>query len=148
MIELGLLVRLYLVNVGTGYFYDDFSLLVNVQSSVFDLFFRPLNCSQCCPPLYVIILKIFYQNFGANHQILGVGSLLGSSLALILMPIVTYKICKNKIAALIVVLIFAFNPHVLYFTQRLKQYSTDIFFTVFLIYIGYVFFQKPLTTKK
>ncbi len=149
IVAAGLYARFYSAKNGIGFFADDYYLINNVVKYYYiDLLTKPLGYEQCFPALGVVILKLLYSCFGLNHFILGGGSLIGSSLALIFMPIVTYKVCKNKFAPIISSFILGFNFVILYFTQRIKQYSTDIFFTIFLIWFGYLFFSKPVTTRK
>ncbi len=149
IVAVGLYARFYSAKNGIGFFCDDYVLIHSAKNySYIDLLTKPLGYIQCFPVLYVVILKLLYSYFGLNHFILGEGSLIGSCLALIFMPIVTYKVCKNKFAPIISSFILGFNFVILYFTQRIKQYSTDIFFTIFLIWLGYLFFSKPVTKRR
>ncbi len=149
VIAAGIFIRFSFAKDTIGYFLDDYRFMYQLMThSYIDILTKPLNDAQICPPLFAIMLKFIYSHFGENHFILGSISLLSSCLALIFMPIVTFKICHNKFAAFISTVLIAFNFRILLYTIRLKQYSTDILLSIILIYAGYLFFSKPITKKK
>ncbi len=146
-------VKIYLYN--QGLWTDELSLVYfNFMKKGFSEFLYPLNDNQVAPPLFLICSKLFfeigrkinpwlYADLGAKFF-----SLVCSVLSVFGFYFLLNKVFKNKIYTTVCLLLFCFNPIALSYAQEVKQYSTDLLFSILLIYIFYSINFKEDSIKK
>ena len=151
----GIILRIKVYLYGQGIIGDQVSLVyLNVmQRNYLDLF-QPLDGGQVAPPLFLVMTKffftigkningLFYAGFGAKFfaQICSLASIFAFYALL-------NKVFKNKLYIIICLMLFCFNAAALNYAQEAKQYSTDLLFSVLLIYIFYTVNFKQDSVKK
>ena len=66
----GTLVRLEVFCNPRDFFSDEGSIFINIERRTFLQLFLPLDLAQCSPPLFSILSKIIYENFGFDEKAL------------------------------------------------------------------------------
>lgn len=146
-------IKIYLFN--QGLWGDELALVYyNFMKKSFLELFQPLNNNQVAPPLFLITTKFFfemgrsinawlYADLGAKFF-----PFICSFLSVFGFYFLLNKVFKNKIYIAICTLLFCFNPIALSYTQEVKQYSTDLLFSILLIYTFYSINFKQDSIKK
>lgn len=122
---LGAALRVWVYLQGRGYWLDEGSLLGNIQGkSPFD-FSTPLTSDQLAPPGFLAAERVVVRLLGASPYAtrliplacgLSALALFGAIAGLILAPA----------AAIVAMALFAFNDDLVYYSNELKPYSTDL----------------------
>ncbi|SDB22321.1 hypothetical protein SAMN03097699_0167 [Flavobacteriaceae bacterium MAR_2010_188] len=121
---------------------DEISLGNNIKYSSFTELLYPLKDYQSAPPLYLLLQKLLINilpfKFWINIKIL---SFLASSISVILFYRLLNKF--NFFLALFLLLIFCFNPYIVYNSLTLKQYGIDLVgILILLLSINKTYFDK------
>lgn len=130
-----------------GFFGDEGALISNIQNRTFGQLFLPLDGNQCCPPFVMCIFKLFYCLFGLNETALRFFPYLTGLLACILAFFVGQKVFKFKSLSLCLMTGMIFSNALIYFSQEFKQYSSDVFFSLLILYV-FLLVKDKLTTNK
>ena len=143
-------IELFLYNQG---FWNDEILLApyNIMEKTYFEFFKPLNNYQVAPPFFLIVTKFFYELYtktnGIEYCEFGVRfvPLLSSILAVPAFFILLSKIFNNKYVIITGLMFFSLNTTAISYSQEAKQYSTELLFSIILLYIFYTInFKKYL----
>lgn len=129
---------------GYPLFYDEASLLYNINEKSTAELFLPLYEGQCCPPLFLICSKFIYKIFGANEVVLRFLPWLFSVLSLAIFCKVSTKVLKNKICILTANALFATSEFIILYTMFFKHYTCDAFFTVLIILLAFSIKDREL----
>jgi uncharacterized membrane protein len=114
---------------------DEASLALNiVERSLSELLFIPLESLQGAPLGFLAVEKILILTFGNNEYTLRLFPFLAGIISLFLFHRVSKKILTKK-AALIALGLFAISGPLIYYSQEVKQYSSDVAIAL-LIYMG------------
>jgi hypothetical protein len=138
VLSLGLLMRVWRLLMNYSLWLDESSLALNVLSRNFSELTEPLSGSQAAPVLFLWLSKATTVISDSD-----------SELSLRLVPflsglaafLVFYFCCKqvlNSSGTLIGLALFAFSPSLIDFSAEAKQYSTDVFVSVVVAYIGFL----------
>lgn len=130
IIAIGIFLRTYIYLQGASIFGDEGSLVANFYDKGYlDLFF-PLKYEQGAPPFFLIISKFMLMKFGLNVYLLRLVPYLSSIASLVLFSVLCTKIFKRHISVLVAVFLFSFSIPLVEFSQVLKQYSSDVLFSI------------------
>ena len=129
---------------GYPLFYDEASLLYNINEKSTAELFLPLYEGQCCPPLFLICSKFIYRIFGANEIALRFLPWLFSVLSLIIFCKLSTKVLRNKICILAANALFATSEFIILYTMFFKHYTCDVFFSVLIVLLAFWFKDKDL----
>lgn len=134
-IGLGIIIRLVQFLANRALWIDEAALASSlVNRSYSGLFLKTLDYNQTAPPGFLIVERFFVQLFGTGERALRFFPFLAGIGSLFLFFYVARRILNRK-ALLVAMLLFAVSNHLVYYSNELKQYSTDvaIILVIFLI---------------
>lgn len=130
-LAIGVLLRFFYQFIDWSFNGDEINLGKNIlQKSFFELLF-PLNYGQSAPPLFLWLEKIFSYTT-KNFISLKILTFLSSCASLFLFNRIIKNNYSNALYLLLVIL-FAFNPFIIYNSLTLKQYSVDLMMGLFAV---------------
>lgn len=118
-----------------GFFGDEGSLITNLQYRNFLQLFLPLDENQCCPPFVMCIFKLTYMFFGLNETALRFFPYVSGVASFILAFFVGKKVFKFRSSILVLLSFLAYHMELIYYSQEFKQYSSDVFFALLILYV-------------
>lgn len=130
-----------------GLFYDEAALLMNIKERSFLGLFLPLGYSQCAPAFFLVLQKIIYSIFGLKETALYFIPYLSGVLTLILCAFLGNKIFKIKSLNILFLTLLTVNTVINDYSQMLKQYSSDMFFAVLILFL-FLNFKDKIESKK
>lgn len=130
-----------------GLFYDEAALILNIKERSFLGLFLPLGYSQCAPAFFLALQKIIYSIFGLKETALYFIPYLSGVLTLILGAIIGNKIFKIKSLNILFLTLLTLNTVINDYSQKLKQYSSDMFFAVLILFL-FLNFKDKIESKK
>ena len=131
-----------------GFFGDEGSLITNIKNRNFLQLFLPLDENQCCPPFLMCFFKLTYMIFGLNETALRFLPYLSGVASCILMFFVGKKVFKFRSTTLAFIPFLAFSYQIVYFSQEFKQYSSDVFLSLLVLYLFLEFKDKISTNYR
>lgn len=151
----GVILRIKIYLYDQGIIGDQVSLVYfNVMNRDYMDLFRPLDGKQVAPPLFLVMTKFFF-TIGKNINGLlcaGFGAKFFAQICSLASVFAFYallnKAFKNKLYIIICLMLFCFNTAALNYAQEAKQYSTDLLFSILLIYTFYSINFKQDSVKK
>lgn len=135
MIALGLILRLRLYFSGRSLWLDEAMLALNIVGRDFVGLMRPLDYDQGAPLAFLLTDKLVTTLWNSRELALRLFPLLTGCLALIFFFLLVRRIL-NPLGALAALGLFAVNPQLIYYASEVKQYSSDVFVTVFLLWLA------------
>jgi uncharacterized membrane protein len=96
---------------------------------------------QTTPPLFVALTRLVTAVFGTSNAAFRALPALSGIVSVALFSFVALRLLKPNFA-MIAILLFVFSPRVILYSQSLKQYSTDVFSTISLLALGYLYIEK------
>jgi hypothetical protein len=135
VLALELRVKTYLF--GRIFWHDECSLAANILTRGFLGFFQPLQYDQKAPAIFMMLNKAI-SYFGISELHLKIVSFISGLASVILFYFLSEKVLKSKFSIVIVNFLFAINYQLIYWSQKLKQYSLD----VVLYLAGILLFSK------
>lgn len=108
---------------------------------------KPLDYIQPAPVGFSVIEKIFVEIFGNSEYALRLFPLIAGIIALYLFYKIAQKFISQE-ALPIALILFAICDHIIYFSSEVKQYSSDVAITLFLILITYYVLNRKLTSTR
>lgn len=117
--------------------HDECSLAANILERNFFGFFQPLMYDQKAPAMFMMLVKTF-SYFGIDELHLKFVSLISGLGAIIVFYLISKNIFKSKVGIVVANFLFAINYQLIYWSQKLKQYSFDVFLYLF----GILLFSK------
>jgi hypothetical protein len=132
---IGVAIRLYFLGMGRSLWLDEAMLSLNiVERSMLDLF-QPLGYKQAAPLGFLISEKAAIMIFGNSDYILRLFPFLFGAGSVLLIYPVARKYSAGW-APIIALLLLAVTPSAIYYSAEVKQYSSEIFTTLVLIYFA------------
>lgn len=117
--------------------HDECSLAANILERNFLGFFQPLGYDQKAPAIFMMLNKgVSY--FGISELHLKLVSFLSGLGAVVIFYLISNKVFTTKLTVVVANFLFAINYQLIYWSQKLKQYSFD----VFLYFVSVWFFSK------
>lgn len=135
MIALGLILRIRQYFSGRSLWLDEAMLALNIVERDFASLLRPLDYDQGAPIAFLLIEKLITTLWNGRELALRLFPLLTGCLALIFFFLLVRKIL-NPVGALAALGLFVVNPQLIYYASEVKQYSSDVFMTVFLFWLA------------
>ncbi len=114
---------------------DEAMLALNIINKSHLELFQPLDMRQVAPVLYLQITKLFSIITPETEHGLRLFPLFCFWAALILFHKTARMLFKDTLAVILVVSLFSLNHSLIYYSSELKQYMTDVFFAVLLLYL-------------
>lgn len=142
-VAIGLIFLLALVFRVKTYFFgrilwhDECSLAANILERNFLGFFQPLGYDQKAPAIFMMLIKLC-SDFGLSELHLKLVSLISGLGSVWIFYLISKNMFNNKFSIVVANFLFAINYQLIYWSQKLKQYSFD----VFLYLVGVWFFNK------
>ena len=131
----GYYARQYLAN--RSLWLDEAMLANNVVShSLRFLLTQTLESEQAAPVGFLVSLKILGKLFGYQDFILRLVPIF-FGLAVLPVAYLLQKKFKHPITQFLFIGCFAISPILIYYSSEVKQYSVDVFFTIYLLWVGF-----------
>lgn len=122
------------------------ALALNIVQRSYAQLLRPLDYTQAAPVGFLLLQKFMSTLFGL------------SELGLRFLPLITgigalflfYKVAKKTISEqslTIALVLFAVGDHLIYFASEVKQYSSDVFIALLIIWLAILVFDKKFEIK-
>lgn len=150
---LGILLRILMFSYARPLWNDECALGLNLLNRNYAELFSVLDYSQTAPPLFSCFEKFFASLQSLNlfeqtkiEYLLRLPSLIFGISAIILFYFLCRKIIENKVGQILAFSLFCINYQLIYYSQELKQYSSDIF--AFIIILFSYFYINLTKTKK
>jgi len=131
---------------GRSFWLDEAALGLNISRSFRELLL-PLGNGQMAPILFLLTAKIPTVFLGISDYSLRIIPLLFGIGSLYIFFLISKKIL-NKTAAIISLLLFILSDKIIYYTTEFKQYSTEVFFSVLLLYLFILITDTGLNLKR
>lgn len=144
----GFCLRLKWLIANPSFWDDECSLAWNAIHKSYLEFFSGLEFTQVAPPMFMATAKLFTQIFGMSDFSLRLAPFLYGTLSIIMFFIVSKEIFKNKLTIILSNFIFAINQTLINYASEFKQYSCDVFFTLFCLYLFIKITQNTPSIKK
>jgi|GEM_PF-334643 len=130
----GIALRLVVFYQNRSLFIDESNLARNIVEKNWIDFFQILDYYQYAPPLFLCIEKCSTWMMGANEYALRLWPLVAACLSLFLIWAIAKRIKLEGYAPLIPLAWMVFSPLLVRYSTEVKQYSTDVFVGLFLIW--------------
>ncbi len=135
-IVLGIFLRLYRYLSNSSLWVDEAKLALNiVNSSFFDLLGPLINPPQFAPVGFVLSTKFLTVVFFENELTLRLIPLISAILSIFLFFSICKKLLDQK-SLLIAVSFFSISEYLIQYSSEFKQYSSDVFFSLLLVYMA------------
>lgn len=135
IVILGFIFRLRFLLIGRSFWGDEVKLALIVQQQGLIDLLGPLPFNQSAPFGYLAMVEMLSRILGFSE----VSLRLTSFLAGIAIPIAGFfllqKVYQSRLSILFGVIIFSFLDTFIYYSSELKQYSTDILISIFIVYL-------------
>jgi hypothetical protein len=142
----GFSLRLYFYGINRSLWADEASLALNLVNRSFLGLFKPLDYGQGAPIGFLLIQKTIISLLGSKDYILRILPLLAGLVSVPLM----YSVAKQYLGqfpTLISLGMFALSPRLVYYSSELKQYSTDVLVTLFLLFMAPICMEDKVKTR-
>jgi hypothetical protein len=135
IIAAGIVFRIIQWGWGQPFWTDEASLLLNIATKTARQLMGPLDFKQACPPVHLLLLRWCYVTFGDSEYSLRIVPLVLSVITLPLFAALAWRLCP-PVEAVLITAIFAFSDNILWHATEAKQYTTDLFSAVLLLWIS------------
>ena len=122
------------------------ALALNIVQRSYEQLLKPLDYVQAAPVGFLLVQKFLSDLFGTNEYALRLLPLIAGIGALFLF----YSIAKKTIDRQSIItglVLFAVGDHLVYFASEVKQYSSDVFIALLLIWSVILVFNKRFNIK-
>ncbi len=131
---LGLIVRSKVFFENRSAFIDEANIFRNIIEKSFLELFAPLDYAQYAPPLWLSIIKIFNTFLGNHEYAFRLFPFICSIFSLYFFYQISKKIIAHKIPVIFTFFLFATSTPLIRYASEAKQYGTDAFLSIVLIY--------------
>jgi uncharacterized membrane protein len=146
LIVLGILLRLRQYIANRSLWLDEAMLALNIiHKDVWGLFGK-LDYEQGAPLGFLLLEKLAAALLGDGERALRLLPLMAGCASLILFYFLARKIL-NTPGLLTVLALFALSPTLIYYSSEVKQYSSDVFIAVLLLYV-FAHHSSPITNTQ
>ena len=129
--------------------HDECNLALSVfDYGLFDFFFKKLEYLQVAPPLFMFFTKVLTVFFGYGEHVFRFIPLAAGCASVVLFYFVSGYYLKTKTSRLLALFFFSINTLLIYYSNEFKQYSTDVFCSLLVIYLFNRFDISKLSYKK
>lgn len=135
LVAFGVLARLAQYLANRSLWFDELMLALNIINRSYPELLQPLDYVQAAPAAFLLANKYLCTLWGDGEMVLRLIPLVSGLLALALFyPLA--RILARPRAALIALSLFAFSRYAIYYSAEVKQYSTDLAFTVLILLLS------------
>lgn len=134
IIFIGVFLAIYLFILNRSLWHDEASLALNIINKDFLGLTKPLDSIQVAPIGFLFIEKLSVLIFGKNELALRVFPLISFLVSIPFFYLLSNKLVKNNVTALISTSIFSITLSLLRYSSEVKQYSIDVLFTIIILY--------------
>jgi uncharacterized membrane protein len=142
----GVILRIRQYLTGRSLWLDEAMLALNIVNRSFFELFKPLDYDQGAPIGFLMAEKVFNVLFGRTEYALRLFPLILGLLSLWLFYLVLRHFVHGT-NLVIAVALFAFNPHMIYYSSEVKQYKMDVFVIITLLLVTISYFEKPSSKR-
>lgn len=142
----GIIVSIFQFLHDRSLWHDEASLALNLLHRNYFELFSPLDLAQAAPVLFLIIEKLFFQIFPSDMG-LRIFPLICFWASIVLFIKVLHRSGLPAYLKIFSLVIFVFSPTLIYFSNEVKPYSTDVFVTLLLFYL-YNFDPRNFVKKR
>lgn len=143
LLAIGIVLRLRQYLANRSLWLDEAMLALNIiHKDVWGLFGK-LDSEQGAPLGFLLLEKLAATLFGDGERALRLLPLLAGCASLVLFYLLARQILRSP-GLLTALALFALSPTFIYYSSEIKQYSTDVFFTVLLLFL-FTRYSSPIT---
>jgi len=135
LIVLGLFLRLWQFWANRSLWLDEAMVANNIVGRSFAGLLSPLDDGVVAPVGFLFVEKVAIALLGSTEYALRLYPLVAGLVASILMLKVA-SACVSRVATLLAVALFVFSERLIYFASEVKPYSSDVMWSLLLIFIG------------
>lgn len=147
-IAVGIFLRLYRYLSNSSLWADEAKLALNVVNSSFTDLLAPLmNPPQFAPVGFVLFTKLLTVVFFEDEPTLRLIPLISGILSIFLFFSICKKLLDQK-SLLIAVLFFSISEYLIQYSAEFKQYSSDVFISLLLVYMTIKMIEKEDGSNK
>lgn len=121
--------------------------LTIINNNFLDMFYNIVDF-QKAPLLFWSMLKVSCSLFGNNELTLRLFPFISSVISIFIFYFFSKELLNKKYSIVIANILFGINYQLLYFSQELKQYSSDVLFFLIALIIFPCFLRSELNFKK
>jgi hypothetical protein len=148
MIALGVVLRLRQYLANRSLWLDEAMLALNIVQRSFGGLLKPLDYDQGAPLGFLFLEKLAITLLGNDNEFrLRLLPLLTGCASLILFYLILKRVFKHG-GILTGLALFAVSPTLIYYSSEVKQYSSDIFVTLILLWLALESLDNGITRKK
>jgi len=134
IIFIGAFLAIYQFIFNRSLWLDEASLALNIINKNFIELTTPLDYYQVAPIGFLFIEKISTLLFGKNEFALRIFPLISFLLSIPFFYLLSNKLSKNNVIALISTSFFSISYSLLYYSSEVKQYSSDVLLTIIILF--------------
>lgn len=123
----GVVLRLKTYLLANSLWHDEYALAGSILTRNFFSLLQPLEYQQKAPAIFMMLNKLVYYCFGISVLSLKVVPMLSGLFSVIIFYFLSKEILKNKTSIVVANLLFAVNWQLIYWAQKFKPYSSDVF---------------------
>ena len=133
IIGFGVILRFVQYLFNRSLWFDESFLALNIIDRSFLELLQPLNYNQGAPIGFLMLEKIAVQIFNSSEFALRLFPFLSGTASMFLFYIVAKRFIKSE-AVPIALALFAISGPLIYYSSEVKQYSSDVFIALMLLY--------------
>lgn len=143
IILVGIVLRLVQYYINRSLWLDESSLALNILNRSYPELLKPLNFYQSAPVGFLFIEKLNEQLLGSNEFALRLFPLIAGVASLLLFYVLARQVLRKE-SVLIALALFTLSGPLIYYSSEVKQYSSDVAFTLALLIAAFHFYShKP-----
>lgn len=148
IITIGIVLRIMLFSYNRPLWNDECALALNLIDFKIPHYFQTLTYGQAAPPFFLIISKIF-SKLSLNIELsLRIFPLISSIFSIGIFYLLSKKLLTKQSSIIFALILFCFNPKLIYFGQEFKQYSSDVLFFICILTSYFYLDINKLSFKK
>jgi len=114
---------------------DEIALAINIRDRDFMALLQPLSDNQAAPIGFLYLEKLMITIFGNHDYILRIFPLVSFIISIILVYFLSLKLLKKRMPSLFASAIFSTSYVLIRYSDEVKQYSSDMMFTLIIFYL-------------
>ncbi|MCH7513104.1 MAG: glycosyltransferase [Bacteroidetes bacterium] len=130
-----------------SFWLDECALALNLRDRDYTGLLQPLDYNQVAPIGFLLTTKFFVNHLGQNELVYRIVPVLTGVFSIVLLYLFVKKFATSRIA-LISSFIYIFPIVFTNYSTEIKQYMSDTFFTLAILYLYFQFFHKQENIPK
>ena len=136
LIGAGVLMALANIFHNRSLWFDEALLSLNIVGKSYSGLLKPLDDNQVAPIGFLCVEKFISNLFGNSDWSLRIFPFFSFLLSIPLLYFLAIRLSDSKQVALLSCVFFVFNYFIVYYSGEVKQYSSDVFVVLLLLYMG------------